>query len=914
MVRPYGPLRGRDEALRAALAVVRRTADHRANGVVLISGEPGIGKTSLLSEIARHAAHSHMRIARSKCDEIEQAFPCAPILGLLRAGRDPLIRSEDFRELGAMTANPLALVDRIAEHLHQLTASARLLIAVDDVQWADPISRYALRTLIPRLAGRPVAWVLATRQSDGGVNISAADLVDVEHIKLGPLTPSAVREMACDRMMHEVTDEEMKLLTAAGGNPFLAAQLIDGLMRDSGVRRSGEVPAEFRAAVRHRLSRMAPAARRVIDTLAVDGRPFHVDVLCQLSDVRLGPEAEDAVDAVIVSGLVASIRSDLEFTHDLVRQTVYDAVAPDRRLYSHSRFADYFLHSGQDPAAAAAHARVAVTLGDESSARVMITAAELLVESNAAYSAELAREAFAALRPAHRGWEELGERAVAVLAAAQRANDTISAVDRLLATVDDADRVSRIETHAVKALWHNGCFAEIIRRSDRTLGIAEGRPDLLARFGAAQALANTKLIGADAAGEQAEMALAAARMAGDLEALAFGLQAAGEAAHGQRRHLLALKRFRELRAVTEVPYLAEEIMQLQLLDRYDDAQLLLDGAREDSRHSPGAMVPSLMFAQAKQHYNLGQLADADRVASSVVELGQLIGTKVQVVEATLVRVFVSLLRGEVSVARRRVQYAMDVLGERDGLRHPGVLFSQGWLSVIRGDVEQGLTRWTLMLDTPSESRSYSAWWPCWMPVLLKFGIIGGADDLVQSVLDSAKEAADRNPEVATLNGVAVNLRGLADNDLGAVAESVEILRHSPRCVLRALSAESYGKLLLDGGERQKGLEQLDRAWDEYHYMGATARRAAVQKLMRGAGARRPKWSSSSTDAADKPLTEAERRVVYLIVDGHTDKMAAKALGISVNTVGTHLRSAYVKLGVQSRVQLAKALRERGELD
>jgi DNA-binding CsgD family transcriptional regulator len=55
-------------------------------------------------------------------------------------------------------------------------------------------------------------------------------------------------------------------------------------------------------------------------------------------------------------------------------------------------------------------------------------------------------------------------------------------------------------------------------------------------------------------------------------------------------------------------------------------------------------------------------------------------------------------------------------------------------------------------------------------------------------------------------------------------------------------------------------------------------------------------------------------VAYLIADGHTDKSAAKALGISVNTVGTHLRSAYSKLGVQSRVQLTNALRERGELN
>ena len=84
--------------------------------------------------------------------------------------------------------------------------------------------------------------------------------------------------------------------------------------------------------------------------------------------------------------------------------------------------------------------------------------------------------------------------------------------------------------------------------------------------------------------------------------------------------------------------------------------------------------------------------------------------------------------------------------------------------------------------------------------------------------------------------------------------------------------------------------------------------------MRQVGARWSKWSNADSGSAHKPLTEAERRVVYLIADGYTDKSAAKALGISVNTVGTHTRSAYTKLGVQSRVQLTNALRDLGELD
>ena len=116
---------------------------------------------------------------------------------------------------------------------------------------------------------------------------------------------------------------------------------------------------------------------------------------------------------------------------------------------------------------------------------------------------------------------------------------------------------------------------------------------------------------------------------------------------------------------------------------------------------------------------------------------------------------------------------------------------------------------------------------------------------MKSVVAIAEEAAARNPAVATLNGVAMNLRGLLDGDLAMLAESVEILQHSPRPILRAIGSESYGRMLLLAGERQMGLHQLDAAWDDYDHMGALARRASVQRVMRQEGAREKKWTNDN---------------------------------------------------------------------
>ncbi|MDT5131524.1 MAG: hypothetical protein QOE41_835, partial [Mycobacterium sp.] len=132
-MRPYGPLRGREDALVTALGIIRRTRNHGASGVVLVSGDPGIGKTALVSEIARQAAQMRIRVARTKCEEIGPECPGAPVLGLLRTGRDPLIAATDFEELTELTSNPLLLVDRTVGHLQAVAAAHRVLIAVDDV-------------------------------------------------------------------------------------------------------------------------------------------------------------------------------------------------------------------------------------------------------------------------------------------------------------------------------------------------------------------------------------------------------------------------------------------------------------------------------------------------------------------------------------------------------------------------------------------------------------------------------------------------------------------------------------------------------------------------------------------------------------------------------------------------------------
>jgi hypothetical protein len=188
---------------------------------------------------------------------------------------------------------------------------------------------------------------------------------------------------------------------------------------------------------------------------------------------------------------VISTGAELSFGHDLVREAVYELIAPDLRRRLHARLAEHFLVTAGDPVLAGAHARAAVSVGDEANAAIMVTAAEALVTTSAVDAAELALDAFQTLRPGQPQWLELGERALSVLSRTQRPADTIAVADLLLATVDDPDMISRIETQAAKAMWLTGRFPELVQRADRDIACAATRRDLVARFQAVRALART---------------------------------------------------------------------------------------------------------------------------------------------------------------------------------------------------------------------------------------------------------------------------------------------------------------------------------------------------------------------------------------------------------------------------------------
>jgi hypothetical protein len=212
-----------------------------------------------------------------------------------------------------------------------------VLIAIDDVQWADRLTRFALRVLPARLAGSPVVWAVTSRwvPSDPLEELIAGtdDATTITRIELGPLTLNDIDAIASDLLGAEPSAQTRNLLGGVGGNPFWAVQVIAGLARrhERG-QDMGDLHAELSVGVRARVGGLSGPVAALIRLAAVWSRALSLadagHLLGSVSDAQVRMLAREGVD----NGLLGIADGEVFFPHDLVREAVYADIPPgDRR-------------------------------------------------------------------------------------------------------------------------------------------------------------------------------------------------------------------------------------------------------------------------------------------------------------------------------------------------------------------------------------------------------------------------------------------------------------------------------------------------------------------------------------------------------------------------------------------------------
>ncbi|MFJ6893936.1 AAA family ATPase [Streptomyces hokutonensis] len=910
-------LRGRATAMSSALSVVRRTEQDGRSGIVVLTGEAGIGKTAVLDELIAQARTRGFASGTGKADESGQISPGAPLLVALRSGASPLIASDALAELLRSVDQPLQLLDQVSTHLEKLACASPVIFAIDDAQWADRLTRFVVRALPARLAGSPIVWVVAGRDAAGGLvsDLSRTEIpsVRMEFIHLGPLDAHDVGALAQDLLGGAPSEKVRGMLNGVGGNPFLVTQILDGLAK---ARTRGEpedqVPTEFVFATRRKLLGLGAGERQLVQTAAVFGQPFAVDDATALLAEHPAAHVWAWAELAVESGLLAARDHRLSFRHDLVRETVYADLTDNARRALHKRCAEHLMATGHGPLSTAPHARASATPGDLASARILTQAADAAVTAMPHTAGDLALHAFQLLRPAQPAWLTVGEHCVDILSRVQRCAEAVTVADTLLAWSDDPAATARIQVLAARALWLMGRLADSLTRIDTALSQPGLPPALRSWLASSRALALTRTAPPDIARQAAQPALAEARLTGDREAITVALQALGEAAKNSGHHAESLAHFRALRTTAGHTHLAQEILALQLLDRFAEAETILSAAHADARNQVEAILPSVLYAQLWQEFSLGRLDDADSTAQTLIALSEELGNHTHGLQAVMITSSVALLRGDIAEARNRLAPALTHADADDEVRLPGLHLLQGWISAAEGHLDQAMSVLSPALYQAKESPTYWPWWPGWMRGFTRFGMAAGDLGFAEHAVTLAEEGAARNPGVASFEGIALQLRGTLRQDLTLLRRATEVLAHSPRPALRASGYEDYGRALLTAGQRKEGVANLDLAWDINYQVGARGSVLSLQDVMRRAGFRRSKWINDRERprTGRAALSEAERKVAQLISAGQTNQAAARTLGLSPNTVGTHLRSIFAKLDVHSRVQLANVWNDR----
>ena len=308
----------------AALDVLRAAGERTLaghGGTVLIEGEAGIGKTTLLQAFAEGQGE-RFHISWGWCEALFTPRPLGPLHDIARS------LGPEVGALLEQSASPDRLFPAVLDQV-QDDSGPRLLI-IEDMHWADNATLDLVKYLGRRIGMLPVMLVLTARSDEIGTNhplyyvLGDLAATAVSRIKLGPLSPAAVQELALES--GRVSDD---LYRVTAGNPFFVTELLAAASEDA-----GSVPDSIRDAVWSRLSRMTPGERDVLEMISIVPGTMELGLIKAL----LGEGAETPVDLAVGRGVLRrDERGDISFRHELARQATLDRLSSSLQRSLHRK-------------------------------------------------------------------------------------------------------------------------------------------------------------------------------------------------------------------------------------------------------------------------------------------------------------------------------------------------------------------------------------------------------------------------------------------------------------------------------------------------------------------------------------------------------------------------------------------------
>ncbi|HEY0830629.1 MAG TPA: AAA family ATPase [Candidatus Dormibacteraeota bacterium] len=907
---------GRDAELTAVVEFLAAVPD--GPRALLFEGEAGVGKTSLWKRAVYAATTRAYRVLSAAPTEAEAGLPYAVLGDLLdpvpeeamASLSSPLRKALDvalFRAPAEQTpTDQLAISTAFLRVLRQLASDQAVLLAVDDIQWADGPSMRVLAYAMHRLDRQQLKVIAALRVP--AVNEVATALQkalggeQLQRLEIGPLPLDVIDDLLLHRLPRPLRRPELEqVCVISAGNPFFALEIGRFILANPSDLKAGEplpLPSSLTDAIKGRITGLPKSTRDVLVAMAALSRPD--EGLLQRADRR----ATAALDAAFGAQVIERVGERLRFTHPLLASVVYSMADPAARREWHSRLADLVGDSEER----ARHLALAATGPNASVADALEEAATLANARGAPdAAAELAQQA-SELTPTELQ-DAIERRRIMTVEFRMRAGD-VPGARVLLEAVLQSSRGGKRSAEALRLMGSLTLGGDDLIEAERFLtdALSEAGDDLHA-----QAIIERDLIRLfmqrgklQEAFEHSVLLTEIARRSNDgsLIAVAQRSRAMPERSFGSLSPEAQATAVALAEGRLSVPIddnagglhpLMDWAVVLKFTDDFARARtlfkrvLVLTEGRDESLRAP------VLFHLAEMECWAGDWLLAAVYAyeceKSVIHAGHRSYARLHLNAKALLH----CCRGEFEAARSAAQDALAIstsVGDEPYRRRALAILgstelaagdaaaANRWFDTVRARGNLGGYRGVVR----SEGDEVDA--------LIAVGRIGDAEAV------SARLAGYDDPWERAIGARCRALLAAAGGDfeLSIVEFERALSAHAdlPMPLERARTLLGYGTVLRRTKRKRVAREKLEEALEVFKSLGAVAWiKRADSELSRIAPAA----------AGVGSLTPTEMRVAELVVNGRTNKEVAAALFLSVKTVEANLSRVYSKLNVRSRSQL-----------
>jgi ATP/maltotriose-dependent transcriptional regulator MalT len=850
----------------------------------------------------------------------ERLADLAPVFRALASLAEPrrdALESERFR------------VHRAGGALLEVLARQRpVVLALDDLHWADRSSVEMLAHLLRRPPAQPLLLALAYRPTQASETLVSAvetagrdRTADVEALQ--PLTEAEAA------LLYPALDDERRaaVYRESGGNPFYLEQLV----------RSGphEVPSGVASLLTDELRTVSRDARALLDAAAVAGDPFSLDLALALAG---GGRRAALVDELVAHDLVrqTEVPRIFRFRHPLIRRAVYEDTGPGWRIEAHAAAAAALSAQGAAVEEVAHHLERSAQPGDLEAVDVLAAAAGTTASHAPASAAQWYA---AALRLLPTG-AAAGSRRLALLVPLAQAcaavGRVVEARDALVEAIgllppgagDERARLTELCFVLERTLGRRSEARERIEEAVRAvpegssawaaLTLLASRDDVWRfEFAEAEARARETLAAAQRLGDRA-LTMSALGQLAYVEGLLGRIQAAETSMREASRLADELDDAEFARclggAVWDLSLIGVRFGLIREADRHTER-----GVRLGRSSKAGHLLVHLLAARSAAVRWRGRLREARELADAAIEASRLCGDHGSLSAALTLQCDVAVLAGDLDAAARLSQESEEVATRFDqGVHRVGAVLALARAHISLGDAEYGRDRLLEirggpdLRETPDGLRL--ATYLDLAQAELRLGRLGAAGEW----LEQARRSGERWGRTAFDSLLVASVEAqllLAGGSAARAAElALDVAAELDRtgAELKAAQARlTAGKALAATGDGARAVETLERARAELVSCGAQRDRDEALRELRKLGRRVSREGGRGQGEGVASLSRREREIADLIAVGRTNREIAGQLFLSEKTIEWHVANVFRKLGVRKRAAVGAVLeRER----